>query len=83
MLNAGIRKIVHKLSVLGILLACLVIASSEGTNKAKAATCCSACQPNYYSCLGYCHICGCDQQACFLSCNNYLNNCGRTCDGSC
>ena len=83
MFNEGTRKIVRKLSMLAILITCLVLASTEGTNKAKAATCCSACTPNYHSCLSYCGICGCDQQFCIINCNNYRQNCVSTCDPSC
>jgi hypothetical protein len=83
MLNAGIQKLIRKLSMLGILVVCLTVASSEGAKMAAAATCCSACTPNYHSCLNYCGICGCNQQLCIINCNNYRQNCASTCDPAC
>ena len=78
------RSLARKLSVLCLLITCLIMVNADNSvGRTAAATCCSACTPNYYSCLNYCGICGCNQQLCIINCNNYRNSCQSTCDSSC
>lgn len=84
MLPVRIRKIVRKLLVLSILTTCLIVVNSDsGIEKARAAACCSTCDPYYRGCLNYCGICGCNQQLCIWQCGNGYNSCRSTCDPAC
>ena len=78
------RSLARKLSVLCLLVTCLIMVGADNSvGRTAAATCCSACSPNFNNCMNYCSVCGCYQQVCMNNCWNYYNNCRSTCDSSC
>jgi hypothetical protein len=66
MFSPGVRKLVRKLLVLAVLVACLVVATPG--RKAAAFSCCSACKQSYDACCPEGRQCPFDCEDSYYSC---------------
>ncbi len=76
------RRLVYRLLLIGMLVACLGVSSFNfAERKASAVACCSSCEPAFNSCI---EACGDPpSSACIFFCNNRYNRCLSTCDPGC
>lgn len=83
MVGTETRKTLRKLVMVVLLMAGLIIQSTVGVQQeAQAATCCTACDPNYNDCV---YECDTDpwQSACYNTCTFMYNRCVQNCDPGC